>query len=67
MKKTDTVSLYIRTGNNAGKIVKTKIERGDSQTLKQFIRTYFYRNKAQAFLTIIIIYFSFVLLYLLLF
>ena len=45
MKKTDTVSLYIRTGRNKGKIVKTKIERGDSETLKKFIRTYLYQNK----------------------
>ena len=45
MKKTDTVSLYVRTGNNKGRIIKGKIERGDSQTLKKFIRTYLFKNK----------------------
>ena len=63
MKKTDTVSLYIRTGRNAGKIVKTKIERGDSLTLKKFIRTYLYRNKAQIFFIIILIYLFIFLLF----
>jgi len=67
MKKTDTVSLYLRTGNNTPKIVKAKIERGDSQTLKQFIQTFFFPANGRAFLTIILIYFSFVLLYILLF
>jgi len=63
MKKTDTVSLYVRTGYNAGKIVKTKIERGDSLTLKKFIRTYLYRNKAPIFFTIILIYLFIFLLF----
>jgi len=67
MKKKDTVSLYVRTGNNQGRIIKGKIERGDSQTLKKFIRTYLYRNKARIFFTIILIYFSLILLYLFLF
>jgi len=67
MKKTDTVSLYIRTSNNQGRIIKGKIERGDSQTLKKFIRTYLYRNKARIFFTITLIYFSLILLYLFLF
>ena len=40
-------------------IIKGKIERGDSQTLKKFIRTYLYRNKARIFFTIILIYLLF--------
>jgi|MDTE01.1.fsa_nt_gb hypothetical protein len=67
MEKKDTVSLYVRTANNTGRIIKGKIKRGDSKTLKKFIRTYLYKNKARIFLTIILIYFSLILLYLFLF
>ena len=55
----DTVHYHLRDG----KVIKKKIVRGDSETLKKDLQKYYYRNKKSLFSVILVFYLIIFLVY----